>query len=230
MSLQETMDRRTNAATRFDAQQPGNLGTSVTTSISYGLGSLRLALFHRIHEDVERYYGADSMLSPVSIDGLRKMETATKVEIEIYQVAVSCEEVRDRGYVEDMAWYRDWLAELRLGELADRPQVRGRLDHYLDEQRSERRLDFSGVLSRNAPDASRAPLVLYRLFPLSVRIATNLAFGDHLAASETRNLQTSMLPNIVDCRICHGRPLDNGDSCETCGNPVWRFDWLRNVD
>ncbi len=230
MSLQDTIDRRTDAAAEFDAKQPGGHGTRITNSLSYGLSGLRTALFQRIHEDVERYHGADSMLSPVSVKGLRKMETNTKVEIEIYQVAVCCEEVRDRGYVQDFAWYRDWLTRLRLGEVAERSQVKGRLEHYLEEGRGERRLEFSGILARTAPEASRAPLVLYRLFPLSVRIATDLAFGDHLSASDWRNRQVAMLPHIADCHTCHGRPFDNGERCEACGNPVWKFNWLRSVD
>jgi hypothetical protein len=230
MSLQDTIDRRTDAAAEFDGKQADGQGTKVANSLSHGLSALRTALFKRIHEDVERYYGADSMLSPFSAKSLHKMETNTMVEIEIYQVAVSCEEVRDRSYVADLEWYRDWLSRLRLGELAARPQVKGRLDHYLEEARGERRLEFSGILARTAPEAARAPLVLYRLFPFSVRIATNLAFGDHLSASELRNRQVAMLPHIADCRTCHGRPFENGDRCEACGNPVWKFNWLRSVD
>lgn len=230
MTLQECVSRRADAAAEFDDHEQGETGVRVANSLSFGFSALRTALFTRIHDDVVRYYGNDSMLSPVSLKGLQKMEANSKVEIEIYQVAVSCEEIRDRGYVRDHAWYREWLSRLRLGELAQHEPVRQRLAHYLEEERSERRLDFVGVLVRSAPEASKAPLILYRLFPLAVRLATDLAFGDHLAAADARNKQIAILPHIVDCRECHGRPLDNGEQCPLCGNPVWKFEWLRAVD
>jgi hypothetical protein len=230
MPFQKTLERRADAAAEFDAQQPGQQGAQVTNSLSAGFTLLRTALFQRIHEDVERFYGTDSMLAPLSIKDLIRMEKVSEVEIEIYQIAVSTEEVSDRGYVRDVSWYRDWLCRLRLGDLAKRSQVKKRLEHYLAEARLERRQEFSGILARAVPEAAKAPLVLYRLYPGSVRIATSLVFDDKLAAAETRNYQVSILPHIADCRECHGRPLDNGEQCESCGNPVWTFEWLRNLE
>jgi len=220
MSSQKSALRRTHAEQQFDAQQLGGIGAQVTSSLSYGFSLLGCALFKRVHDDVENFYGADSMLAPQSIDALHKMEAKTKVEIEVFQVAVSTDEASDRGYVNEVTWYRDWLARLRLGELADHPRVKQRLEQYLDDTREDCRLKFGDILARSARQASRAPLVLYRLFPLSVQIATNLAFGDRLAAIETSNRQIAVLPNISDCHECHGAPLENGEWCQTCGNPV----------
>ena len=76
----------------------------------------------------------------------------------------------------------------------------------------------------------QAPLVIYRLLPLGVRIIVAVAFGDHLRAGETRNEQTALLPVIADCHECHGRPLDNGERCHRCSNPLWGFDWLTAAD
>lgn len=230
MQLQSTTDRREAAAVEFDAQQSGGRGSHVTNSLSYGFSLLRSELFKRIHEDVERHCGVDSMLAPVSIDSLRKMEANTKVEIEIFQIAVSAEEVGEQGYVSDATWYRDWLARLRLGDVADRPAVTSRLKSYWQEAPGKRRLEFGDVLARAAPGATKTPLVLHRLFPYSVRIATNLAFDDRLSAAEVCDQRIAILPTIADCRECHGRSMDNGESCDTCGNPIWNFDWLRSFE
>ncbi len=230
MSLQQCIARRSESAAEFDAHENRNDGMRVASSLIDGLDTLRSTLFTRIHVDVERHYGSDSMLSPISLKDMQKMEATSRVEIEIYQVAVSVEEARDRGFVTDIAWYRDWLSQLRLGELTEKPRVTARLEHYLEEARGERRLEFSSVLTRVVPEAAKAPLVLYRLFPYAVRIATDLAFGDPLAASEARKQKVMVLPPIADCRDCHGRPLDNGEHCPQCGNPLWRFNWLRADD
>ncbi|MFO7908116.1 MAG: hypothetical protein R6U98_36080 [Pirellulaceae bacterium] len=61
---------------------------------------------------------------------------------------------------------------------------------------------------------------------MSVRIVTAIAFGKHMDAAEIRNRQTFWLPAIGDCPECHGRPLDNGEECSVCGNPIWRYRWL----
>ena len=90
----------------------------------------------------------------------------------------------------------------------------------------ELRLGFSRNLENVFPEARLAPLILYRLFPLSVRIVTAVAFGHHLDAAELRNRQAFWLPAITDCHDCHGRPLDNGDECVVCGNPLWTYQWL----
>ncbi|REJ92992.1 MAG: hypothetical protein DWQ35_11175 [Planctomycetota bacterium] len=224
-----TDDHRAQAAMKFAERFPQQDGSRVANRLSQGLRSLRRGFFARLQHEAEAC-GNDSMLIPASIKGLRRMEASTKLEIEIYQIAVSTEEVKDRGYVDEAPWYCDWLTRLRLGTLADRGHVTERLDHYLAEARSERRLEFGDVLARTTPAATKVPLVLYRLFPLSIRIATNLAFDDHLSAAEMCNQRNSILPLIESCHECHGRPMANGTWCETCGNPVWETDWLRNAE
>jgi hypothetical protein len=103
---------------------------------------------------------------------------------------------------------------------------RRRIRHYLAMSDDELRLSFSRNLETVFPEARLAPLILYRLFPLSVRIVAAIAFGNHLDAAELRNRQTLWLAAIGDCHECHGRPLDNGDQCAVCGNPIWSYHWL----
>jgi hypothetical protein len=100
----------------------------------------------------------------------------------------------------------------------------------LEKDDDQRRLSFSGHLEHAYPEARRAPLVLYRLFPLSVGIATALAFSAPLDANELRNQQMFWLPSIQDCHECHGAPLENGEKCRVCGNPVWSHRWLTEAD
>ena len=104
------------------------------------------------------------------------------------------------------------------------------MSEYLKSSPADRRLIFTNVLVKTLREAGRAPLVLFRLYPLSVSIAISVAFGDQLEASEIRNRQISTLPAIADCHECHGRPLDNGEICSLCGNPVWSYKWLTAAD
>jgi hypothetical protein len=64
---------------------------------------------------------------------------------------------------------------------------------------------------------------------LSAKAATAIAFGDSLGAGQIRNDQVRIHPLIEDCRECHGIPLDNGEYCSECGNPVWKFEWLNSA-
>jgi hypothetical protein len=79
-------------------------------------------------------------------------------------------------------------------------------------------------------EAQRAPLVLFRLFPLSVRIVTAAAFNDGETAQSLHAEQLSILPAIADCSQCHGGLLKPGAKCATCGNPLWKFKWLTAID
>ena len=69
----------------------------------------------------------------------------------------------------------------------------------------------------------RGPLGPYRL-------AVAVAFNDPLRAAELRSEQVNLLPAIEDCLHCHGRPLETGDVCSECGNPLWNLDWLLSAD
>lgn len=227
MQLKECTVRRGDAAAELDKHENPKDGVQVTNSLSDGLTLLRNALYRRLHEDFERIAGADSMIMPVST---KQAENLTKVEIEIYQIAVATGHAAENGYVSDVNWCQSWMMQLRLGDGASHKHVRRRLAEYREVDPADRRLRFTNVLTKSLREAGRAPLVLFRLFPLSVRVATSIAFGDHFTAAEFRNRQLNILPPIADCHDCHGRPLDNGEICKMCGNPVWTYKWLTAVD
>ncbi len=220
----ECLARRTAAAAQLAKQDPQLSAEQVTHSLVFGLTSLRTLLFQRIHDDVETNVGNDSMLLPVSVEESEKL---ARSEIESFQVAVAALTVQDRQYTEcDMKWFISWLAHLCMGDAIDDMKWRRRIRHYLAMSDDELRLSFSRNLENVFPEARLAPLILYRLFPLSIRIATAVAFGNHLDAADLRNRQMNWLPAIGDCHGCHGRPLDNEDQCGICGNPVWTYRWL----
>ena len=117
-----------------------------------------------------------------------------------------------------------------MGEALAETHYGKRLNDYLAMEPDVRRLEFSRVLQKLMPETAKAPLILFRLFPLAVRIVATVAFGDHFAASELRNQQTRWQPAVADCLECHGRVLDNGDRCPTCANPLWEYVWLTAAD
>ena len=90
----------------------------------------------------------------------------------------------------------------------------------------QRRLKFLSVLQHSMPETTKAPLVLFRLYPRSLRIATAVAFGDFVRAKKLRSEQMSFLPAITDCHECHGRVFENDEICRCCGNPLWNYAWL----
>jgi hypothetical protein len=162
----------------------------------------------------------------LSLADLEKQAQLAEVEIEAYSCIVVGDEATAGGYVDGKdGWFLEWMFRLRLGE-GYRSFFEKRVDHYRSQTIEERRLKFVSVLQRAIPESARAPLVLFRLFPRSVRILTAVAFGDPLRAQELRNEQTKFLPDISYCHECHGRVLDNGDNCRCCGNPVWNFAFL----
>ncbi len=222
--LPECAVRLAAAAAQLAKKEPDLPAERITDSLAYGLNTLRHLLFQRVHDDVEENVGNDSMLLPVSVE---RSASAAMCEIESFQASVAALSVDDRQYTRcDKRWFVSWLAQLRLGEAVDDPKWRRRIRHYLAMSEDELRLSFSRNLENIFPEARLAPLILYRLFPLSVRLVTAIAFGNHLDAAEFRNRQISWLPAITDCHECHGRPLDNGDECSVCGNPIWSYDWL----
>lgn len=222
--LMECLARRTAAAAELAEHEPGLPAERLTHSWVYGLNSLRNLLFTRIHDDVEANIGRDSMLLPLSIEA---SEHQAKCEIEAYQIVVAGTMVRDRAWLgSDFKWLITWLAQLRLGEDVYDARWRRRIRHYANMNDDEQRLSFSRNLEGVYPEARRAPLILYQLFPLAVQIVTAIAFGRHLEAAELRNRQAFWLPAITDCHECHGRPLDNGEHCPVCGNPLWTYHWL----
>ncbi len=228
IQLVECAVRRAQAVAEIDEHDDRDDGAQVVSSLADGLTQLRNLLFTRVHADVEIRFGTDSMLLPAS---LNEAEMRTKVEIEAYQIAESSDEARQSKYViGDDDWYSAWLAHLRFGDATSESWLKNRLDRYATCDSDSRRLIFSNVLVRAFPEARHAPLVLFRLFPLAACIVTAIAFGDHFRAAELRKQQASILPVINDCQQCHGRPLDNGDQCSGCGNPLWTYRWLMVTD
>jgi hypothetical protein len=222
MQLDSIIARGSEAARQFDEHERRSDGARLAGSLAHGLSLLRDLMFTRLHDDVERNFGQDSMLMPLS---LKDTESLTKLEIELFQIAVAAAEARTRGYVRDAAWFSQWLARMRLGDAGTADAI-GQVSKYLGHDAEKRRLAFSSALVKVLPEANKAPLVLYRLFPYSVCIVTATAFGDSLAAAESRNRQVALLPYIAECHECHGRPLDNGERCPVCGNPLWAYSWL----
>ena len=147
-------------------------------------------------------------------------------EIDIYSLLVVIAEAEHSGYANfDRAWFCDWLLRLRWGVEIDAATLE-HIQSYEHHSDGERRRMFASFLEQALPAATEAPLIIYRLYPRGVRIATALAFGDALRAREVRSEQISYLPVIGDCHQCHGLTLENGEICPDCGNPLWKIDWL----
>jgi hypothetical protein len=224
MSAEERAKRRAELATEFDRHETRSDGIRVTNSLGDGLMLLRDAFFNRIHGDVEKVFGLDSMLLPVAV---LKSEANTNLEIEIYQIVEAVLDGRAQRYVtSDDPWFLDWLVRLRLADSASSPSVAQRVAFYAERSADDRRRAFLSRLVQVLPEAGRAPLVMFRLFPLAISIAAAIAFGDHPRAEEMRKRQITWLPSIADCHSCHGGLLENGEKCQQCGNPFWKYDWL----
>ncbi len=209
---------------QFNRHEDRQDGAQVAGGLMGGLTVLRDSFYVCVRADVARMVGMDSMWLPASN---QKAEESAKMEIEIYQIAESAAAAHEHQYVRTGSpWYSQWLTRLRLGESRADATVVDRLAHYGSRTPDDRRLAFTDVLAKAVAESARAPLVLFRLTPLAVWIATALAFGDHLTAADVRNRQVAVLPAIADCHQCHGEVLENGEQCPSCGNPLWKSDWL----
>ena len=227
MNAEEMVSRCSTAAEEFDHREHRSDGLRVIESICGGLTLIRDSVYARVHADVERRMGMDSMIFPLSEE---KSERTTKLEIEIYQIVVAAGTAYAKGYVSDENWFRDWLAQLRMGRVDSNSRAARRISFYVSKPANEQRLAFSNVLATALPEASRAPLILLRLVPLAVQIATALAFGKSVDAQQLRHEQGEILPSIPDCHRCHGKLLENGEQCAVCGNPLWTYEWLTTAD
>lgn len=224
MSAEERAKRRAEAAAELDRLENRSDGARITNSLGDGLILLRDSFFNRVHGDVERVFGMDSMLLPVAV---LKGEANTNLEIEIYQVVEATLDATAHRYISgQQQQFMDWLARLRLTDSAAAPAVVQRMAFYAERSPDDRRRSFLTRLQQVLPEAGRAPLVMFRLFPLAISIAVAIAFGDHPRAEDIRKRQITWLPSIADCHDCHGRLLDNGEKCQHCGNPFWKYDWL----
>jgi hypothetical protein len=224
MNAEEQVQARADAAVEFDRHLQRADGQRVAGILTDGYNTLRELFLARVSVDPEQEVGMDSMLSPVS---MLKAEARAKAEIDIFMVAEACDAARDRRHVPDIdGWFQPWLTRLRLGEFGDNDAVAQRLEHYRGCSADDRRKAFVMVLERTMPSARQAPLIVYRLLPIAVSIATALAFNDLPSAKDGRKRQIALLPGIADCHDCHGGLLETGEKCRNCGNPMWKYEWL----
>ena len=224
MSQENRSDQLRDAAAEFDRRENRSDGARIVACLDDGLTLLRESFYLHLHQELENALGRDSMLMPVSEIKTRQQ---VKVEIELYQAAESAAALAEMGRLRnDGQWCLHWLAGVRLGQAAIDEPNRRRLEQYAEQNQDQRRLTLTDVLVKVLRDARRAPLVLFRLFPMAVQIATAIALGDASAASRIRANQIKCLPAIEDCSQCHGRILNAGDQCPVCGNPLWKTTWL----
>lgn len=224
---EERCRRRTAAIQALSALGRRADGPQIVERLDDGLTLLRNQLYTRLHADVEHNFGKDSMLMPLS---QALTEHKAKSEIESFLVAEVLDELTLAGTLPQPEKNRLWLQELRFTGYHDRADMEVRAEKYFGLQSRERQMEFSDRLEESLREARLAPLVLYQLFPLSVRAITALAFGDHLRAGEIRNRQASLLPCITYCRNCHGGLMEVDESCRECGNPVWTIRWMTQPD
>jgi hypothetical protein len=199
----------------------------VVDRLQSGLMQLRDLLADRLHIDVERNFGVDSMVAPISLkhelSQLRSAEEATAA----FAAVLVADESAARGFVDRAdEWMIDWVLQLQFGD-AGAALRRDQADPYRPLTETARRMRFVSVLQRAVPESLRTPPVIFLLFPLAVRIVAAMAFGDEPRANALRAEQANLLAVIRDCHECRGRVLANEERCRCCGNPLWTFAWLR---
>lgn len=201
----------------------------VVDRLQSGLTQLRDLLAARLHIDVERQFGVDSMVAPLNLSHeLRQLQSAG-VATDAYAAVLVADEAAARHYVDrPEEWLLDWILALRFGDRAAEIR-RDEVDPYRVLSDKGRRLRFIAELQEAVPESLRTPPVLFHLFPPSVRIVAAMAFGDEARAQQLRGEQIARLSVIPDCHECRGRVLANDDRCRCCGNPLWTFAWLRAV-
>ncbi|MCY2992813.1 MAG: hypothetical protein NTY19_33770 [Planctomycetota bacterium] len=220
-------DKHREAVEQFNRQAGRNDGDRVAESLEQGLNLVRNLFYERMHFDVEKIIGTDSMFIPLS-----EMKTCLqcKSAIDVYQIVESAWAVRQFGFLRSGDdWYLPWLEGQRLAAtLADETTAR-QIQRYRLQTPDQRRRELMDILLDMLPESGRAPLVLFSLVPLSVQLVTALAFGDRPRGEAVRKQQQDVLPALADCRDCHGAVLVNGKLCNTCGNPLWKFAWLTST-
>ena len=215
------------AAAEFDHHEGRSDGSKIADRLVENLTALRESLLRRVLTRDESI-PLDSMLLPVS--KLKAQQRASE-EVEAYMIAESADAVRSLELVRNpKPWYADWLTAMRLDSWNPLGNVPERVAGYLEESSDQRRLRFSNLLVEAIPEARRAPLVLFRLLPTAVHVATALAFDDPTSAKKIRAEQIKILPSIAFCQECRGKLLTAGKECSTCGNPLWNQQWLCDVD
>jgi len=223
-------DRSEQVRAEFKERLGGPASIDTADSLWRGLSTLRKLLLTRLHNDVEAQFGIDTIRAPSTKEEARREVHNAGTEIEVYSAVVVLAEAAHSGYAKaDFPWFCQWLTRLVWGDHPD-ADVLERLQAYDQLNDGERRRMFASHVEQALPEATSAPLVVYRLYPRAVRVATALAFGDRLRASDIRGEQIAYLPVITDCHECHGAPLDNGEVCNQCGNPLWKLNWMNATD
>ena len=149
-------------------------GVTVLENLAAGMIILRDILYFRLHQDVERLVGEDSMYMPVSES---RSQRRTKSDIELFQIAESTSAAKDPRSGVDVDWYLAWVTRYHRSPSPGQGN-NAQLNSYLGQAPDARRLAFTDVLTKVLPESRRAPLVLFRLFPMAVQLATFLALGD----------------------------------------------------
>jgi hypothetical protein len=222
MLWEELCLNKAEAGREFNERCRRSDGVSVVENLGAGMIILRDILYFRLHQDVERLVGEDSMYIPVSES---RSQRRTKGDIEVFQVAESAAAVKEPRSGLDADWFATWLLRFHHGQ-GSAPAANVQMSSYLGQTSDARRLAFTDVLAKVFPESRRAPLVLFRLFPLAVQLATFLALGDRARAEHIRVQQVSELAAVGDCKQCHGKVLDNSRQCPVCGNPLWKSELL----
>jgi len=214
------------AQAELTLHRAGVNSSAIVGSLWTGLNTLRKLFLARLHQEIESHFGVDSVWAPLRLLEAKREFRRAAEEIEIYTLIVVVAETEHSGYTNgEIDWFRDWLLRLRWGDEIKRATLE-RMQSYEKHSDGERRRMFASFLEQAIAEATKAPLIIYRLYPRAVRIATALAFEDTMRAREVRSEQMSYLPVIGDCHQCHGRLLENGEICPDCGNPLWKTDWL----
>jgi hypothetical protein len=223
------LEQRTAAIAAFHERCPQLDAEHVVTSLNDGLKLLGDLFFDRVGHDVAEHGPLDSMLMPAG--ALSEVRTALRVHtlLDVYSCVEAASEAASEAISNADGWLEPWLLQLRLGA-SHAEAVRDYLALFDHREDSQRRRAFASALERRMPQATEAPLVLYRLYPLAARIAMAVALGDHTRARQLRSEQIRVLPFIADCHHCHGHPLDNGETCDHCGNPLLKLEWLSEAD
>jgi hypothetical protein len=222
-------EQRTAALAAFHQHCPQLNAERFVASLTDGLKLLSDLFFERVGHDVEEHGSLDSMLMPAGVSA--ELRTALRVHtlIDVYSCVEAAAAAPKQIAGEGDDWFELWLLQLRL-PTADSESLREYRALFEHRDEEHRRRAFASTLERRMPQATRAPLVLYRLYPLAVRVALAVALGDHWSARQLRDEQIKILPFIADCHHCHGHPLDNGETCVHCGNPLWKHQWLSAAD
>src|SRR5438067_317709 len=119
LATQDRTTRRADAVQVLGERTHRGDASQVVARLDDGLTQLRNLLLTRITEDVERSFGVDSMIVPLS---QARTEHAAKGEIEALLVTEVADEASLGGLVALPAeWIRPWLLDLRLTGRQDRP-------------------------------------------------------------------------------------------------------------